>query len=485
VPQIAERETLQPRHNDPTQHGYIFVGRNSRRVQAPEKRFIACLQEPNRFKGDFCQWYVFQRTLILDGKSRITLTDEQNAPDLQEPADNVLGVLFQDDSKREEVRRIAFDAFKRYFVVDPTKMGKLRIGYSDVLPSSLQHERGLHKEAVDFHKNAEDISDASDGVKAFTGIITQIIAGDPSIILIDEPEAFLHPALSSKLGKEIANSASNTDKRVFISTHSANFVMGCMQSDAPTNITRLTYQNGVATARTLPGEELLRMMRHPLLRSIGVLNGLFYESVIVTEGDSDRAFYQEINERLLRFAPDRGIPNCLFLNALGKDTIDLIVGTLRRLGIPAAGIVDIDILKNGGNEWKKFLKGCSIPEASREGFGSTRASVFRKCDESNRDMKRDGGVEILDRSDREAADKLFNQLDEYGLFTVRSGELESWLKHLGAGGHGPKWLINVFEKMGEDSNDANYARPQDGDVWDFVESVGKWLKNPDRDGIPA
>jgi predicted ATP-dependent endonuclease of OLD family len=42
----------------------------------------------------------------------------------------------------------------------------------------------------------------SDGVRAFTGIITEVIAGDPNILLIDEPEAFLHPSLAYKLGKE-------------------------------------------------------------------------------------------------------------------------------------------------------------------------------------------------------------------------------------------------------------------------------------------
>ena len=61
-------------------------------------------------------------------------------------------------------------------------------------------------------------------------------------------------------------------------------------------------------------------MRNPLLRSTGVLNGLFYEFVVVTEADADRAFYQEMNERLLRFKPEWGIPNCLFLNAHGKHT---------------------------------------------------------------------------------------------------------------------------------------------------------------------
>jgi predicted ATPase len=62
-------------------------------------------------------------------------------------------------------------------------------------------------------------------VKAFTGIITALTAGDPHVVLIDEPEAFLHPSLASMLGVEVSRAAVSSDKRVFVSTHSPFFVM--------------------------------------------------------------------------------------------------------------------------------------------------------------------------------------------------------------------------------------------------------------------
>lgn len=139
-------------------------------------------------------------------------------------------------------------------------------------------ERGIHAEAVKFHSNAMPISLASDGVKAFTGMVTEMIAGDPSVLLMDEPEAFLHPSLSFKLGKEVSGIMSASDKRLFVATHSSNFVMGCIQSGAPVNIVRLTYRNDIPTARILPNEDILKLMRNPLLRSTGVLSGLFTSS---------------------------------------------------------------------------------------------------------------------------------------------------------------------------------------------------------------
>ena len=211
----------------------------------------------------------------------------------------------------------------------------------------------------------------------------------------------------------------------------------------------------------------------------------FYQSVVVTEADSDRVFYQEINERLLRSEPNQGISNCLFLNAQNKQTIHQIIQPLRELGIPTAGVVDVDILKDGGKTWIDFLHGGYMPEASHEGLGNIRAKIKQRCDASSKDMKRDGGIAILTSNDREAANNLFDQLAEYGLFVVRSGELESWLKNLESSGHGPTWLVQTFEKMGENPDDSSYVRPGPGDVWDFVRAIRTWLQNPNRKGIPV
>jgi hypothetical protein len=345
-------------------------------------------------------------------------------------------------------------------------------------------EYGLDSEAIQYHQTGQYIGDASDGVKAFTGIITEILAGNPSTILIDEPEAYLHPSVAQKLGYELSRAATQTDKTIFAATHSAPFTMGCIQSGAPANIIRLTYRNGVATARVLPSDRLLELMRHPLLRSTGVLSALFYEFVVVAESDADRAFYQEINERLLQFKPEWGIPHCLFLNAQNKQTIATIVRPLRELGIPVAGVFDIDALKEGGAVWTNLLTCAGIPAMWHEPLATMRGKLKAAFDQSGHDMKRDGGLDILEQTDRNAAQDLWKQLEAYGLFLVPGGEVESWLKDLKVTGHGPTWLIAVFEKMGSDPTLASYVRPNEADVWKFFSRIREWLVNPDRLGIP-
>lgn len=479
-----ESVKLSPKHGETQQLNHIFVGKGQTRHQVNEELFINSLKNPNAQPTHTCTWYLSYNTLILNGSNRINLVNQQQAGNLQQPPHTSFQVLFRDDEKRKEARRIIYDAFEQYLVVDPTNMGQLNLRLSNVAPENDMEERGIHAEAVEFHSRAMPIAEASDGVKAFTGMIIEMIAGDPSILLMDEPEAFLHPSLSFKLGKEVSSIMSGTHKRLFISTHSPNFVMGCIQSGAPVNIVRLTYRNGDATARILPNEDILKLMRNPLLRSTGVLSGLFYEFVIVTESDADRAFYQEVNDRLLKYSDGKGIPNCLFLHAQNKQTVKTIIKPLRELGIPVAGIVDIDVLKDGGSVWSSFLDSGSIPEIDRAALASTRQALKTKFEASGKNMKRDGGIEILEEEDREALQNLFDKLADYGLFVVPNGELESWLKSLEATGHGPNWLVEIFEKMGEDPASEGYLRPTDNDVWFFIESISKWFFNPTRKGIP-
>jgi len=482
VQKKVEKITLRPQSNEPLMPGHIIVGKGGNRNMIQEQILLSALQNTKSQLNVFCRFYLAFNTLILDGRNRINLVNQQPAGDLQQHPDSSFQVLFRDDDKRKKVRRIIHEAFGLHFVVDPTHLGHLRLRLSSRPPSTDLEERGIHAEALQFHSSATLVEQASDGVKAFTGIITEIIAGDPAVLLIDEPEAFLHPSLAFNLGKEIALTSSEYEKRIFVSTHSPYFVMGCIQSGAPVNIVRLTYRGGIPTARVLANKDILRLMRNPLLRSTGVISGLFYEFVVVTEADADRAFYQEINERLLRHQPDMGISNCLFINAQNKQTVQTIIKPLRELGIPAVGIVDIDILKDGGQVWTGFLESSFVPELEHQSLANLRHAIKQKFDGKN--MKRDGGVEILSDGDKEAANNLFDKLAEYGIFAVRGGELESWLPNLGATGHGPAWLIAVFEKMGEDPESVGYLMPSNDDVWSFLGEIKKWFTNPTRKGIP-
>ncbi len=481
---------LDPAPNEIIHRDHVLLGRLNPQSNTMTRRQIfkpglyAEALDPNGTSRDSYADFLALFTLRLDGKNRLALTDEKPAGDLQAISENHLAHLFTDNTARERVSRSVYEAFGKYLVIDPTKIGTLRLRLSSRKPLDEREERGWDSVAKEFHGNASLVSDASDGVKAFVGMMTTIIAGEPRIMLVDEPEVFLHPALCARLGKEMTTALTGTDRRLFVATHSANFLMGCVQAGAAINIVRLTYDYEKATARLLAKEKLTPLMRNPLLRSIGVLNALFYSAVVVTEADADRAFYQEINERLLLEKDPRAIEGCLFLNAQNKQTVWDIVQPLRELGIPAAGIVDIDVLKEGGAVWQKPMNGAFVPPLSHIALGTERSALLKAFQASGKDMKRDGGINILSQQDRDACSDFFARLRDYGIFVVPNGEIEAWLPDLSISRNKATWLTTIFEAMGEDPNDTNYTRPTTGDVWDFIGSIRNWAAEPNRKGIP-
>jgi hypothetical protein len=295
---------------------------------------------------------------------------------------------------------------------------------------------------------------------------------------VDEPEAFLHPPLTRRLGKRLTELASERGANVLAATHSPDFVMGCVQSGQRINIVRLTYRRGVPSARLLPPGKLETMMRDPLLRSTGVLGALFHEGAVVCEADADRVFYSEINERLLT-AGKQGADGSVFLNAQNKQTIRRIIRPLREMGLPAAAVVDLDLLK-GREDFRDILQAAFVPEVFWDPWEETRRQLDQKL--TNQEYK-DGGLLRMGGGVRAAGERLLRDLAAYGVFVVPVGELECWLPELEVGGHGPDWLTRVFARMGTDPSRADYQRPARGGVWAFVQEIAAWVADPRRKGM--
>jgi ABC-type polar amino acid transport system ATPase subunit len=418
----------------------------------------------------------------FDGATRLQLLKQEQGGDLTQAPTNTLQALFQNAATRARLSEIMYDAFGLHFVIDPTHLGNLRARLSRRKPASEDEEQGLTSRSRDFHREAPLIETFSDGVRAYAGILAATMGALYKLILIDEPEAFLHPPLARKLGFNLARLARERDANVIAATHSSDFVMGCVESGVEVQIVRLTYELGVATARHLPAEALRGFMKDPLPRSANVLSGVFHDSVVVTESDADRAFYAEVNQRLLAHGA-RGARGCLFLNAQNKQTLYRLVGPLRRVGVPAACIVDVDVLKEGGIVFTNLLKAAQIPVLRHEALANTRAKLLGAFNATGKDFKRNGGVGLLQGDEAQGCRDFFGELGEYGVFVVPGGELESWLKPLGVGRHGPEWLIEMFTRMGSDPDSGDYVRPTEGDVWTFIQEVAAWVSNPRRKGV--
>lgn len=462
--------------------GYVVLGRinpdGGREAQQMDEKSILQVMQQRTDKHWLVTQYLRWGVIRLDGRSRFNLTNDREGGDLLGLPQNVLAHLFQDDPVRLKVRALVNDAFGLNFVIDPTKLGQLRIRLSDATPPA--DEQSLNAAAREFHAKATYIKDASDGVQAFTGIVTAVLSGDFHTILVDEPEAFLHPPLAKKLGKNLASLAAGRGGALMASTHSSDFLMGCIQASSSVRVVRLEYSNGKSRGRIIDPEALASLFKRPLMRSANVISGLFYDGVVVTESDNDRAFYAEIYHRISETKPH--YPSILFINAQNKQTTKDIIGPLRQFGVPAAAIVDIDFVKDGGVTWTDWLKAAQIPDALHIGYGQQRAAINDAFKATGKNMKTDGGIVILKKDDQIAANQLFDNLENFGLFPVRRGELEDWLPSLGIPGKKTDWTIAMLERFGSDATHPDYVKPAAGDVWEFIERIVAWIKNSSRQG---
>lgn len=469
---------------------FVWIEINGQRQQVAKDVFLGSLTAPNEdekhqqiFGSQWLRHYVRN----LDGASRLSLMNSTDKGNLATPT-NTFARLFNDDDARKSLWKTIADAIGMYPFMHSTNGSKLEVVMSNDEPKADEHHDG--SKTLEHIKAATKIEELSDGIRAFVGTLVETRSGNLEVVCVDEPEAFLHPGLTETLGREMCKAAKESNKQLFIATHSPYFLAGAIQSGADINIVRLTFLDGVGTARLMSDEKLRILIREPKYRSVGMLPALFANYVIVGEGDSDKAFYEEIHTRMALHELGKSAGNTVFLHSRGKDRMKDIILPLREMGIPTAGIADLDMIKN---RLADVFNALGVPQAQHAGCSALRgechkilSAEFGKTKDGKKDNRWSGGVGKLESDKKVSVDKLISDLAEYGLFLNPNGELEDWLHDLNINVKSKDgWLFELFEKLGHDPNDKdNYVSPGDDDVWDFMREVEKWLKNPERKGIP-
>ncbi len=476
---LQQFSSRKPRHQ---QHVKLW-----RAVPSGHEEAEYSLNEYNRFwaRREEPAWWRIASNLFfrwglvrLDGRGRFELTAPRSFSAIDAEPASALHTLLTNDELRYRLQQLVYDAFGKYPLVDFTTLGSLKVKVAATIP---ENERSFEAPMLDFWRSSPPIEEQSDGFQAFTGILTAVLAGSYHTLLIDEPEAFLHPPLARKLGRHLVSIAQERDGSLLAATHSSDFLLGCMDASDDVQIVRMSYRNGKSAAYHVDSERFRNFMRKPVMRSANVASALFHDGVVICEDDNDRVFYQEIYRRLAAIDPT--MPSLLFLHTRNKQTIPEIVGPLRSFGIPAVGIVDIDVVKEGGAVWAKQLEAAGVPLARRSQMEIARKSVYDALKQANEKFKREGGIAVLSGGDLSTANRLFDDLDRDGLFVVRHGELESWLPELGVSANKATWSMAMLEHLGSDPFSPDYILPGDGDVWDFMRKLVAWIGDEGRDGM--
>jgi len=264
---------------------------------------------------------------------------------------NLLQTLYNAGSSLEnDIQKFVKRAFGKEIKLDFTVPQRLLLRVGDDFNSVPLDPRDARKPMQKYDK----LDDQGDGIRSFVGITTALLATKRDVLLIDEPEAFLHPPQAFRIGEFIAEQA-NSKRQIILATHSADLLRGLLSKTTNVTILRIDRRDQTNYFNILDPSRLQKLVSDPLLSSARVLDGLFYSGVVVVEADSDGRFYQAA------CAKRRNNLDLYFVNADNKQTVPKITTLYRNMGVRCVGIVDFDVL-NDSAEFKRQLEALELSE---------------------------------------------------------------------------------------------------------------------------
>jgi len=324
------------------------------------------------------------------------------------------------------------------------------------------------------------LHEQGDGMRGFVGVLLNAFVANYSILLVDEPEAFLHPPQARLLGKMLGQDLP-TDRQLFLATHSIDFLKGILDSNNKNlKVIRIERAGNVNMINVLDKNEINTIWNDSLLRHSNILDGLFHSQVIVCESDSDCRFYSAVLDSMYDGTNEIS-PDILFIHCGGKHRIPTVVNSLKKLNVKVTVVADFDVLNNTnplrdiyeskGGTWNKIENDFKIVKGSidtqrpeletadvkreiatildatadrvfPQGAASSINKLLKKT--SAWSKAKEVGKAYIPNGDQTAAyNRLISELKEKKIFVIENGELECFVKSIG--NHGPAWVSEVLK----------------------------------------
>ncbi len=433
--------------------------------------------------------------------NRLAVADEDALWDFAQPPLSKLQYLYENRDAERAFSDLVQLAFGQGVCVDRyDQMIKLRVGRPDV-PDVLP---GAGHKVISAYRELPLVSTQGDGFRSFVQVLLHAMVRPTPIVVIDEPEAFLHPPQARLLGRLLAGMEVQT--QLFVATHSADFLAGVLEARErrPLSIVRLDRASGTPQVRVLATEAVQALLDTPLLRYSNLSSGLFYDQVVLCEAAGDCQFYAAAFDATKDAAGTH--ENTLFLQTSGLAALTTTAQHLRRCGIHTAVIADFDILREYGGLRNAFRRLGGFADALRndvkavndfangtrvvptvDGFRSAVNQSFegssglasltsQMVDDlmkllkgaSGWDVLKKAGLSGLQGDEHAAAQRVLDAAADLGLFIAPCGELESWVRQV-SNAKKSTWSRRVFEE-------GWYAKPT-SELRAFCESIRAFFKD--------
>lgn len=416
--------------------------------------------------------------LHLDTASRLQLTNPVDAIDvLSEVAIHPLHKLYEDDHLEAKLDKIFSANFNLNLVVNRGggRAISLHVGKRPQ-PENGDRQSKQFRQAVNL---LPPLHSQGDGIRAFVGILMGTLVADRDVLIVDEPEAFLHPPQAYALGKVLVDQAPQ-NRQLIVATHSSDFLRGVLDSArSRVRVIRITRDGNVNHTCNLSPQVVHDIWGDPILRYSKVFDSIFHNRVVVCESDADCRFYATLLDTIGEGS--RGL-DIAFVHGSGKHRIPVIVKALKAIGVPVRVIADFDVLADEknlsaiiqalGGDWSSFETSHTVIKSAVEqrraqiDRDDTKAELIRIIDGSKAAALNDQEIsqlrQILKRGSAwgEAkkigkkfipsgtATATYNSFEDgllkVGLHIVDVGELEGFCPSIG--NHGPAWVNEVLTR---------------------------------------
>lgn len=430
---------------------------------------------------------------LLSTENRLTAASPpQNISLTTQPPSHPIHFLQRDDLIEFQFSNYFRQAFGQDLIVhrNAGNLVPLYVGDKPIL------QEGEDRVSISYLQRLEKLPmlhEQGDGMRGFVGVLLNAFISNHSVLLIDEPEAFLHPPQARLLGKMLGKDLP-TKRQLFLSTHSEHFLKGLLDSNNQNlKIIRIQREQDVNKVSVLNSQDINAIWNDSLLRHSNVLDGLFHTRVIICESDSDSRFYSAILDSLYDDTNEIS-PDILFIHCGGKHRIPTVVRALRKLNVPVSVIADFDVLNDtnplrsiyaelGGEwsaieaDWRLIKNSIDVqrPELETEDVKVEISNLFSQVQERILPKHIVGSIQkilkktsawskakevgknfIPNGSETQAYNRLSEKLELLNFYIVEVGELECFVKSIG--NHGPAWVNEVLSRDLKNDPDLEIAR---------------------------
>ncbi|MFC9005361.1 ATP-dependent nuclease [Streptomyces microflavus] len=394
-----------------------------------------------------------------------------------DPPGNPLHALQDSPKLFRELSEISERVFGEPLTMDRlSRFINLRVGTIDAEAPKIDEIAEDYQKAL---SRLPLLTEQGDGMKSLIGLLVPLITSTYPVVIIDEPEAFLHPPQAAILGRILGEQARSRNLQIIIATHDRHLLSGLLESQSNLSIVRIERQRNDQTRFSqLEVEDVKEIWSDPVLRYSNVLDGLFHKLVVLAEADRDCRFFASALEE---YEPKDSLTilsgDVLFVPSGGKDSLRRLAKVLRSIHVSTVVSPDLDILNSreslralidslGGNweslagDYKTATSPFSQPRtgvlisqvvkavaAQFEGRGGEPFTSVERNEIMAQIRLKDNpwsavksyGMVAFKGEAAVAANRLLENLKTIGITPVRVGELECFAPGLGVS-KGPAWL---------------------------------------------